>query len=147
MTNLRAHHLYSLAFPSSRRIKKLKLKLLGYKLVREFADHLMDITEGIRTGTIKQVTIVDTCDVICEKCTKRGDPKCRVAGIKWSKNFLTEMDRMIAKSSGGLIEIGKTYDSEYLVRNVGRIRWTLAKAIFRLPKVLTLRMISGKKNS
>ena len=134
MMNLRAHHLYSLAVPSSRRIKKLKLKLLGYKNSNEFADHLIDITEGVRTGVVKQVTIVDTCDIICEKCTKKGDPKCRVGGIKWSKNFLTKMDRVIAASSGGLIEIGKTYESEYLVKNIGKIRWTLVKAVLKLPR-------------
>ena len=64
----------------------------------EFTAHMSEIVENLKAGAI--VRLVDTVDVICEKCPDNRDGVCRTAAL------VAEYDRQVLLRCG--LETGMT---------------------------------------
>lgn len=146
-TELRAHHLFSVAQLYSLRVHKSEfaeglyrnLKAAQFKIMgrgedgREFSDHMTDSILAIMRNQVGDIKITNSHDIICAACPQRGSDHCKVFGREYQVDFLSMVDEAIAKNSNGVIEIGKSYPPEYIAQNIRAIRRAIRKTLLEIP--------------
>lgn len=146
--DFRAHHLFSLsqlmlmqvhrsrfAEQMYRSAKNVQFRVMGRGEDREFADHMIDSILAMLQNQSGNIRIVNTHDVICEKCPQREESSCRVFGRSYSADFLGCVDDALIRNTDGVLELGKSYPPEYIKENIGVIRRAIRRTLLELPSL------------
>lgn len=144
----RAHHLFSLsqllflrvhksefAERLYRNLKSAQFKVMARGDGKEFSDHMINAILGMMRNQVGEIKIINSHDIICEKCPQKGGDHCKVFGREYSVDFLSMVDEAIVRNTDGVLEIGKSYPPEYILQNIGVIRRAIRKTLLEIPRL------------